>query len=676
MSFERLSEWPGLVLDTVLLFLPTVYQCVLSRSSDHELCALAAARSWTLVYVERPGASRSTSDRLRRRLTHDEFETMLRTDSLPCRIGHLFFSAAHVSPEQLTPEWEAWVRSNTRSFGMAIATGSWGDGHGAWRAAVRRLTALNLTELRVEFYDDAPLHRSPLPFTFPPTLRTLRLTSSHGSTSSLSLLEIPQSVVDLRLGGRTQLLHLPVLPRRLRTLVVERKNLDISLDVSLFPPLLETLLMGLTRDVPATVSSAAFQWFLPQLQHNMVVYTGSPPLLRGLRLDWDTPFPPVYIIDMMANPDYGRMQLPPGTHLRIDSAWNSRLMPLRSINHWLPALLDLSISLPLDLDGAVVPPGLRVRISGSQRATIPPQLWDISWVVLMEVCIDGDVAIAQQIHRLRHLTRLSLDARSTISEVFTSPPRLQSIQLMLGKNCALPDFRACKLTRKLTVAFAGKASSLKWSHVPPGLTLMEMHGRTFRGECTSLVDAMLLQHLVGLDSLLVENMQALDLGLVRLPSSLATLRCTRIGDFVLKEGCFPPRLSRLAITHTHSLANPWSVPKGPFRRRQVLEYPETLRDLDLGMNGGLLVPPPREFVFPPELATLSVAYCGIGDVTRWRFPTSLTRLDALGNIFPILAGYEWPAVEHLSVQRLAGGKLSAMEQAELRRQLPGARVDW
>lgn len=123
----------------------------------------------------------------------------------------------------------------------------------------------------------------------------------------------------------------------------------------------------------------------------------------------------------------------------------------------------------------------------------------------------------------------------------------------------------------------------------------------------------------------------------------------------------------------------WSIPRRMppwmprWMQRTHMVYPDTLFSFNLSLNNGLV--PPTNFAFPRRPRSLKVYDCGITDITRFRFPSPLVRLDVTLNNFSTLEENEWPEVQTLMISDALDQPLTETELEVLHRKIPGVRID-
>lgn len=592
----------------------------------------------------------------------------------PQRIDHLCYTTLRAGDDPLfmSWQWREYVSTHVDSVAMDFLVHGvdmmWTGGP-FWPKAAPHLRTLNLDGLLCDVLVLIGGYLAPgtAPFSLPQTLKTLIIHQGLTMLADISTLRIPSSVerISMHLISNLPLSKLPVFPKGLRSLELagvyvesklsagrrETEELDVSELMGIFPSSLEELqILGGMYGRPAMISAAASQQLSPQLKHNMFVYNDGISKLEfgGVARagDWET-----VVVDLSKQADYSGIRMPEGVPLQVMYGHKRPEdvvpVPLQELNHWFPRLESLELRFPRSMEGVRIPPSVEVVASCLDISTAPPELWEVPRIVSLSLgVVDGPVpALLGEMEFLKHLGFIVQEGEEV--EV-PAPPNLESLKVKVD-GAEWPDLRLFESVVELEVVVVLMDDAPNLAHLPPNLRSLRlvMQPGLDRAVPSHPID---LRHLVHLEFLQMRMGYGFDHSTVVYPDNLRKLELHSLEDWNMGEVQLPANLEHL--TMSGMLSNPWMVcgdgwlHGGPCR---PMGYPASLSYLGfVGCTG--LVPPPRDFVFPPRLESLVLRTCGISDITPFRFPSFLRLLDLLGNHFVVPDWYVWPRVLQLTIR--------------------------
>lgn len=645
---DHVCDLPYYVIDTVLLYLPYAHVSVLVDSSDAALLQLACRRQWQRVMVsEFAGKERSSY-----RMSSTAFHEMVRSGSPPLYSIRFLDYRAHGSIEHgfMSDQWREYIARHTKTLGLYLYLDD--TTRMEWALTASHMHTLNLTSL--ELYcsvRDSVFVRSMMAsigsFSL---LRRLFLRINNSPIDLWSELSIPERVQDLMVYIDSD--ADPFNPRDVSTQFNLRILISSEVDVwsyqRLFPRGLERLTM-FYRNRPVAMSHRAVEQF-PDLQHNLVVYsTVNVGELEGARYGHGRAF----LIDASLPANYSTVELPSGLKLSIKSAIPSRYhtFPVRCANHWIAKARTLTLTLPLDLTGVVIPPSVKVTVDGGDQE-VPREAWDCFDRKLLAMRWTAP-ALPPQLAQWKHLRKLTLAwANAGQDPTFPTLEVLEELELNLMECAACPDLTRLEQCTRLAIKTSQSAPmNYCLSLLPERLeNLMLRSGKLMAPPANAVGSS--FDRFTRLMSLVLMDLRDSCLPLHRFPETLVRLRFRNVCRCLVNEVTLPPRLERLKL-ESCKLTDPWTVAaklssrwKLLLKQRTLRVFPETLRVLDFSGNKGL-VPPPSDFRYPPKLVSLDMAWCGITDVAKYRLPGTLLSLCITARALDISQDFDWSRLRTL-----------------------------
>lgn len=667
---EELRTLPNIVLATVVEFLPAAFVRAITRSSDPELLEIAEYQQWRWVAVTGYGVG-GVDDIIKRFshvLTHQAFSEMVQEGTPPPRsIRHLFYAAPEQAGDDalyMTPEWCEYVATNVESMGLGFYAG---DTNLLWDGVVTNFGRLNIVDIRMDTrtLDHAMWRAEPQAVGFPLTLKLLVVDTGGMYAEDLQWIALPESLQLLEITSSYSIhpSSLPELPVGLKSLVFTAPNgMDVSEVADVFPGGLEKLVFH-TRSEPAVVSLEAAKKLPPGVLHNALVYLGSAmPKVRGLNVL----FGGVAVVDLAVEAEYSEVVLPPNHELVVKCGLRGDMadakVGLGNISHWFPQLRKLTLKVTTLLLNAGVPPGLVVEADGVRfiyRRLDPEDAFDGSGASSDPAWEWGDPESSSLVAALAMPKNEPFAGFSPEYEL-TSP--------VLRNDRLLQGYRFFDLVTELELLSVLLGIEFHLKYLPPNLVRLRVETHHFRDMGLCLLEDCSrenwnLTHLLLLKTLELFRLGGVCLGAIRFPDSVLEIRCRTCTHLDIEGMTLPPRLEHLEFNRCW-LPDPWTTGLG-----KVAVYPESLQLLFL-TNNRPLVPPPPGFAFPPGLVEMRVDHCDISDITHFRFPSSLERLDVRSNAFPIPPDYEWPRLRELVID----SHTPQPEQDLLERQIRGVRL--
>lgn len=691
MEFDILAELhtlPTLVVATVFFFLPNDTVSELADSTNSELREYALQRRWRRVAVgQRRWLKSWNVMEYCHWISTQEFNSMVTHNTPPPYYIHYFFYLTARNAEHdsmyMTPEWRKYVATYCRT--VRINALVYHGSSVSWTETAPHFHQLNIVSLDVcchfeqayaEFQDTA----------LPTTLRSLSIEANRMGEDGMADLVIPESVRYLAIRNLfIHPLHLPVLPRNLKTIQFNvQGGLDMTEYVDLFPSTLQGLWPCHVRKM-VWVSSDAILRFSPRLKHSMCVYKGQAPGdISGLTKDslgWLT-------VDIGVPGDYTRITRLPKKelHVRCSGMPCDAKGNLMNNGGCLSYLEKIHLHLPLPMDGVVIPEGLEVVVWGHSGG-IPPEIWSMSRVIEIKANEAPVSSLPLGLGRMELLRclQVTLDERVRCT-TFPSPPNLESLKMRLLPGSMFPDLLVLARLTRLEIAFKALDYSADQMLLPPNVVDMLFDGIWKSGLIHEKENPVgwrnvdLLRFSL-LTKLTLRCICGISMREFIFPDSVVELVINLSPGLVLAEVAFPPRLRRLGMVAC-GLVDPWTDWGVLFLRRGTrgtIAYPETLTALSIHGRSHALIPPPSDFCFPSNLAELNLESLGISAMAPFRLPRSLRKLDVCRTKLAVLENYQWPRLKHLRISKLLDdGRevyLTAEEREVLEKRIPGVVIE-
>lgn len=676
-----LHTLPDLVISTVFDFLPVSLVIPFCSSANAEFRELALRQEWRWIQVGTiPGYNTDDlSQRLYYEVSNIEFYKMVRDwvpPPYPMRCLRYSTTSALDDPLFMTPEWCEYVAEYAKAVMLAIDIKGGNDPH-YWRV-LPLLGQLNLVHLRFAATgSDTELARSQVAsITLPPTLRRLEFVGLAWLAVNLRPLSIPLSVRHLVIESAEGIhpVHLPRLPLELHTLRFGApRGINLTPFVDLFPEGLQLLQVDMVSLFPVMCSTALAR--RPLLKHNLLVYQEGCEriVIPELKLRQGRK---CLVVDVSRYADYPSVVVPFGLELLVCNRGETQECPvsLSSISHWFPQLSKVHLRLPLLLDGVLFPPTLEVTVQTTE--TVPDAVWCIPRMTLLELGPLAAHSVPQQLAQALSLHLLSITLCGRLGERIPAPPNVKSLSIKLQQGAALPDLRGFAAATETWIEGESSECVFDPGHLPPNTTHLSIKGNMTSGAYLRLVRSMHFEHLACLETLLLDSRLHVDLDAYVLPTTLDTLKLSRVATVGLSGVLELCGLRELHLADC-GIKNPWAVGQSwlPWRAPAPVVYPSSLFYLSISGCRDM-APPPPEFVFPP-LQYLAMRDCGITDITAYHLPDTLGLLDVDGNDFPIPVDYAWPPLTWLEIKNTMehGAPLTPQEHELLRQQIPGVRVN-
>lgn len=692
---DHVCDLPDLVIDTVLLHLSYAHVWALVYSSDAEVLRLARRQQWRRVCVSElqpmPGFSYT--------ITTKRFHEMVSSGTPPLHpIHHLDYHADnYIEDDFMTDTWHEYVAKHTKLVGLSI--GITPTEMAVWTPAASHLHTLNLVSLELNCSVERTTFMKSMLSTVGrlSSLRRLTLRIGYCPFHLWSELAIPEGVRDLKIYQESAADPWNPEDSKMRLCLRDlvSRGADISSNMGLFPVFLDKLTI-FSYNRPMIVSHRALERF-PHLQHNLVVCEESNVgELDGAKYGLGCRF----FLDACVPADYSAVDLPSGLTLRIESSVPSRykVLPVRTVNHWISRVEKLELVLPLDLTGVVIPPGVQV-VGDVQGSTPSAETWSSYGNALVSMR-GGLLAIHPQMAPMEHVRKLALTwSNGQLGMVFPAFESLEELALITVDCQACPDLTHLLRCTRLHVGNPGWRRGWKdvsyWENLvifdPHLLPASVEHLKLEKGKFldpSGNAEGASFDHLKRLKSLHMVCMHINHLLLRPFPDALVELRMVCSLFHLVERLVFLPRLRTLAL-ESHNLVDPWTFEaemstlspwwKSMAKRRIARVFPETLRELELGHVVRLkMALPPGGFRYPRGLVRLGLTECGIADVSKFRLPSTLRELTISSKHVDVTKGFDWLRLKELNLQQenglTRGGRFSPKEKALLRGKMPGVHI--
>lgn len=434
---DSLHTLPELVLETIARFLSVDHCTALACTTLPLLRTAFIARRWEGVCVGTSGWKDcygvSDGQKLNQ-VSSERFSSMVRDGAPPpSHMRYLMYVTSHLQDDPLfmTPLWRQYIATHVTAFALDA---TFPDATGlSWEIFLRHLNELNLTGLWITIMQGADpsfwLKLNSLKL--PDSLRILGLSIRDGRDTKIELVIPPKTTfvnLDFPVSYRAD--YLPRIPEFVETFKVSRLGgYDMSGYVERLPASLTTCVV-LTPNHPAFILAAAVERLSSLRTHNMLVYHLDTPPANYPWLSWTAPrhMSPLKI-DLGISTDYSNVDGPLNWALHVrDSLARAgmRGMSLLVLNHWLPRIKKLKITLPVSLRNAEIPSYVDVEVVSS--GDIPLTVWKIPSLRELTVTAGPEWAVPLQLRTMKRLRTLVI--KGNVSKVPRSrlPPKLRKVR--------------------------------------------------------------------------------------------------------------------------------------------------------------------------------------------------------------------------------------------------------